>query len=489
MKQFLTISFLLLWLPVNSQSITVGAKHFNEGYILSEIIAQLLEQNGFSVDRKYNLGGTMVCFQALQQGEIDVYPEYSGTIAFEILKAGENLSMTKLNDELSSKWNLGLSEPYGFSNTYALVIKKSLGITINSISDLIHHPEIKIGLSYEFLKREDGWGKLSQVYGLNQEAIGLEHGLAYDALQQNSIDVTDAYSTDGEIMRYGLKVLEDDRQFFPDYFAASLYRKDLSADVQKVLEKLNGQISEQEIRAMNASVLYEKKTFEEVASTFLQRKGLANKSSTPSASIRIDLLKKTSTHLKLTFIAVFLAILIAVPLGIALYWHPQLATYVLYAVGLLQTIPSIALLAILIPLTGIGVTPAIIALFLYALLPIVRNTYTGLQTVDPVLKKVAIGMGMNKIQRMKWLELPLAIPFILTGIRTATVISIGTATLAAFIGAGGLGEYIVTGLALNNSSLILRGAIPAALLAIIIEIAFEILERTTRPKYLQKGND
>ncbi len=202
----------------------------------------------------------------------------------------------------------------------------------------------------------------------------------------------------------------------------------------------------------------------------------------------MDLLAKTGTHLVLTFLSLLLATFIAVPLGVILYWNQPVARYVLYIVGLLQTIPSIALLALLIPITGIGVAPAIVALFLYALLPIVRNTYSGLQNIDPILKKVAVGMGMNRIQRIRLLELPLAAPVILTGIRTAAVINVGTATLAAFIGAGGLGEYIVTGLAVNNSSLILRGAIPAALLAIAIELIFEWIEIMLRPAYLKKHN-
>jgi osmoprotectant transport system permease protein len=181
-----------------------------------------------------------------------------------------------------------------------------------------------------------------------------------------------------------------------------------------------------------------------------------------------------------------LAIVVSVPIAIALYWNPAWASPVVYFTGLLQTIPSIALLAIMIPIFGIGVLPAVVALFLYALLPILRNTLTGLQSVDPVLKNVAEGIGMSRIQKLRYVELPLATPSIMAGIRTAAVINVGTATLAAFIGAGGLGEFIVTGLALNNTSLILRGAIPAAVLALVIEFLFTWLERLIIPEHLKE---
>lgn len=198
------------------------------------------------------------------------------------------------------------------------------------------------------------------------------------------------------------------------------------------------------------------------------------------------MLSKTITHLKITFISLFAAIIIAIPLGMLVYWFGSLAKPVLYISGLLQTVPSIALLAFMIPLFGIGVIPAIIALFLYALLPILCNTATALFAIDPQLKKVATGIGLTPLQRLKYVEFPLVVPNILAGIKTAAVIIIGTATLAAFIGAGGLGEYIVTGLALNNTGIILQGAIHAALLAILVEFLFELVEKIVVPKHLQQ---
>jgi osmoprotectant transport system permease protein len=472
-----------------AQPIRVGAKHFTEGYITSEIIAQLLESNGFEVERSFNLGGTMVCFTALRENQIDIYPEYTGTISFEILKNGKALPFDELNEQLQDQFHLQLSSPYGFNNSYALVVSKasSKEFGIESISDLRKSTALKVGLSYEFIKRADGWEKLAITYNLPQQPLGLEHGLAYQALQDHKIDVTDAYSTDGEIQRYNLLVLKDDQTFFPRYLATSLYRDNLDQRAKVILQKLEGTITESEMQEMNAAVLYQHHTYAEVANLFLQAKGLKGQHTTSVISGARDLLNKIVVHLQLTFVALLLAIVVAIPTGVCLYWYPRASALTLYITGLLQTVPSIALLAILIPVTGIGIIPAVSALFLYALLPILRNTVTGLQSVDPVLKKVADGMGMSKIQRMRWLEFPMSLPTILAGIRTAAVINVGTATLAAFIGAGGLGEYIVTGLALNNSTMIMRGAIPAALLAIVIELIFELLQRKLTPHYLKKA--
>jgi osmoprotectant transport system permease protein len=472
---------------VQAQKIRVGAKHFNEGYILSEVISQLLESRGFEVERKFNLGGTMVCFSALQKGEIDVYPEYSGTLSAEILKLNEKVSLEKIRTSLQQKYKLTISEPYGFNNTYALVIKKSIAETLRltSIADLKKYPGLRPGLSYEFLKREDGWENLSLVYSLPQKAVGLEHGLAYEALQSDKIDLTDAYSTDGEIPKYNLALLRDDRGFFPAYEAVSLYSVAIPDDAKQILAALTNTITEAEMQSMNASVLYEKKTFSEVARDFLKRKNLTGETRGKETETWREIVAKTLEHIWLTFISILAAVLIAIPLGVFIYWNPRMANTALYITGLLQTIPSIALLAVMIPLFGIGPTPAIVALFLYALLPIIRNTVAGLQSIDLVLKKVADSLGMNRFQKLKLVEFPLAIPHILTGIRIAAVINIGTATLAAFIGAGGLGEFIVTGLALNNTTLILQGALPAAALALLVELMFELLESVFIPRHLK----
>lgn len=489
MKIFLTILFLLIFFELNAQQVRVGAKHFNEGYILSEILSQLLENEGYMVDRKFNLGGTLVCYEALINGEIDLYPEYTGTISEAILKEKSKLSYDQLKNKLNTR-QLDISGEYGFSNTYAFAVRDITAEknNLNDISDLKLFPGLKFGLSYEFLNREDGWKNLSKVYELPQKPAGLEHGLAYKALEDEQIDLTDVYSTDGEIPKYNLKILKDDKKFFPEYSAVTFYNSGLDNKLKEISGRLKDKISESEMQEMNEQVLYENKSFAEVAQNFLLNKKLISASTheTTDESLFSQILPKLLQHLKITSIALLLSILVAVPLGIFIYTYSFLSKPVLYIAGLLQTIPSIALLAFMIPFFGIGVVPAIVALFLYGLLPILRNTATALFSVDPLLKEVASGIGLSDHQKLRYVELPLAVPTIIAGIRTSAVICIGTATLAAFIGAGGLGEFIVTGLALNNTKLILMGAIPAALLAVITEIFFEVAERLLVPKHLLK---
>jgi len=489
-----TILLLLLSVVGMSKTIAqtyrIGAKHFNEGYILGELIAQIIESEGYKVERKFNLGGTAVCFEALRNQAIDVYPEYTGSLAEEILKSKESLDHQQLNNKLRIEMGLEISPSFGFNNTYAIATKKDFAVKydLQTISDLRQLPSLSLAFSYEFLERQDGWANLKSSYQLGFTPVGIEHGLAYQALMNGSIDMTDVYSTDGEITKYDLKVLKDDLNFFPDYQAVAVYNASLDTRIKKIISRLESTITEEEMQSMNAQVVFENESFYVVARNFLIDKGLVEDSMvTEERSVLSEVVSKSITHLWLCGIALMTAILVAVPLGVLLYFFSGISRPVLYFVGLLQTIPSIALLALMIPLFGIGIFPAIVALFLYALLPILRNTTTGLYSVDPVLKKVATGMGMNAWQQLRWVELPLAMPSLLAGIRTAAVITIGTATLAAFIGAGGLGEFIVTGLALNNIQLILQGAIPAAILAILIEMLFEGFEHLLLPKHLRKN--
>lgn len=472
-----------------AQTIRVGAKHFNEGYILSEMLSQILENSGYKADRKFNLGGTLVCYQALVNDEIDVYPEYTGTISEAILNLKGKISFDELEKRLEDDYNLEISGQYGFNNTYAFAVRKEFAAknSIGKISDLVDHPEMKFGLTHEFLNREDGWKNLSKVYGLPQAPIGLEHGLAYNALKDGEIDLTDVYSTDGEIPKYNLTILEDDKNFFPKYFAVSFYKRDISDTLKNLFGKLSGMINESEMQMMNAEVLYNNKSFADVAHEFLVKKNLIKTVSgdKTGGGMIAEIIPKLFRHLELTFISLLLAVILAVPFGVIIYIYSNFSKAILYIAGLLQTIPSIALLAFMIPIFGIGMFPAVVALFLYGLLPILRNTAAALMSVDPQLKEVASGIGLTTYQKLRYIELPLSLPTIIAGIRTAAVISIGTATLAAFIGAGGLGDFIVTGLALNSTGMILMGAIPAAVLAVLTELIFELIEKRLIPVHLK----
>lgn len=480
---------VLCWsaVPQAKRGVVVGSKRFNESYILAEMMCQLLEARGLTVERRFGLGGTLVCFEAISIGEIDAYPEYSGTLEQAVLKADRHLDHEALNSRLRADHGLELLHPFGFNNTYAIAVREETArrLHLRRIGDLSERPDLKFALTHEFLNRKDGWPGLARTYGLTVTPVGIEHGLAYEAMKSGRVDVTDVYSTDGDIEKYHLVLLEDDRGYFPEYLAAPLVRSSLGSTARETIDGLAGRISDATMRRLNALVVLEGKTFPEAAHAYLDEAGLIDggPSLRPNA-FWPQLIRRTITHLKLTLIALVAGIAIAMPLGIAMFRAQLLARPVIYVAGILQTIPSIAMLALMIPAFGIGATPAIVALFLYALLPILRNTAAALFSIDPVLRTVAIGMGLNKWQRLRHVELPLAAPTILAGIKTAAVINIGTATLAAFIGAGGLGEPIVTGLALNDVSLILEGAIPAAILAVLTELFFEILEFAVVPSHL-----
>lgn len=474
-----------------ADTITIGSKKFTEGYILSEIFAQAIAANTpYQVERQFGLGGTTVCFEALNTGAIDLYPEYTGTAQEVLLKSHDRVDATALDAALRTNLQMTIGPSLGFNNTYALAVRADTAEkNLHTISDARAHPDLRFGLSHEFLARADGWPAVATAYNLHpRSVVGLEHGLAYEALRDGVTDVIDAYSTDAKLARYHLTVLRDDQEFFPEYVAVPLVRVvtlEKFPELTTVFKQLANSITDDTMRAMNAAVEIDHQTFAHVAQDFLQSHHIVSTHATAPTQSSRAIPQLLAEHLSLTLIALFAAILVGIPGGILLTRAPHLAAPALAVVGVFQTIPSIALLAFMIPLVGIGTTPAIVALFLYGLLPIVRNTYVGLRDISFTLLEVADGLGLTRLQRLRLIELPLASRVILAGIKTCAVINIGTATLAAFIGAGGLGEPIVTGLALNDTRMILRGAIPAALLAIITEYGFTVLERCYIPKGLR----
>jgi len=296
-------------------------------------------------------------------------------------------------------------------------------------------------------------------------------------------------------------VLDDDRHYFPPYDAVLLFRADLPQRLPKTwaaLQRLEGTIDDASMRRMNAAAELEGKDFASIAATFLaQRSSNASKAAASTARLgpAADLWQKlagadfwrlTREHLMLVFLSLAASIVIGVPLGILAAKRPATEGLILGATGVVQTVPSLALLAFLIPLTGrIGIVPAFIALALYALLPIVRNTHAALGQISRGMREAAQSLGMKAGTILQKIELPLSATTILAGIKTSAVINVGTATIAAFIGAGGYGERIVTGLALNDHAMLLAGAIPAAALALLIEGAFRISERWVVPAGLR----
>jgi osmoprotectant transport system permease protein len=453
----------------------IGSKRFTESYILGEILAQ-----ASGGEHRPGLGNTAILVEALKNGAIDVYPEYTGTILREILRTDERLDTDSLNDRLRPA-GLAAGYPLGFANSYAIGVRREVAQkhALRTISDLRQRPELRIGLSHEFLGRRDGWPGLKGAYGLPHAPRGLDHGLAYEALAAAQIDVIDLYTTDAKIERYRIVLLEDDKRFFPPYEAVLLFRRDAPQRFPaafRALEKLK--IEQSAMVRMNARAELDKLAFADVAREFVGG-SVAAKPGVWAALLAPDFGRLLLEHLGLVFGSLVIAVLIGVPLGIVAARHAWLAQPVLVLTGMVQTIPSLALLAFLIPLTGtIGVWPAMIALFLYALLPITRNTHAGLTQVSRGLKQAGTALGLTPKQVLRTIEIPLALPTIMAGIKTSAVINVGTATIAAFIGAGGFGERISQGLALNDHAVLLAGALPAAGLALAVHVLFELAERS-----------
>jgi len=468
-------------------TIRVGSKSFTENYIVAELVAQVIDEAGEArAERRLGLGGTGIVYTALAAGDLDVYPEYTGTIAQTILKEPSVTSVEAIRTRLEPR-GLTLSAPLGFDNTYALALRRDTAqrLGVRTISELARHPTLTAAFDPGFLEREDGWPGLRRHYGLRLADVRtMEHALTYSALASGRVDVIDVFSTDGQLARLDLTLLVDDRRFFPDYTAVLLARRSLVERYPRtwaaLSDRLAGRLDNQAMARLNGLADLEQRTFAEVAAAFLGRAG-------PARSAERQLGRLTLEHLWLVSISMAVAVLVGLPLGILAARRPRLAQTELVGVGVLQTIPGLALLAFMIPLFGIGQLPALVALCLYALLPIVRNTVAGLGSLDPRLVEMTAVLGIDGWRRLAWIELPMASLTIMAGIKTSAVQTVGTATLAAFIGGGGYGTLIVTGLALNDVRTILAGAIPAALMALAIHAAFEAADRLLVPRALRAG--
>ncbi len=474
-------------------NVRIGSKKFTESVILGELISQLWAAAGATPLHYQELGGTRVAFNALVDGQIDAYPEYTGTIEQEILAVDasrqEKLSLQEISRRLAAK-GVGMSAPLGFNNTYALATTRETAarLKIANISDLNSHPELRLGFTNEFMDRNDGWPGLARQYGLKFESVqGIDHDIAYRQLQSGAIQVADVYSTDSKIDTMGLAVLEDDRKFFPRYDSVILYRLDLEQREPGCFERLadlEGNISVAEMIEMNRLAEEDRVPESQVAGEFLARKlqiTLQARKDSPAKMI----VRRTVEHLDLVRKSLIPAILVGIPLGIVCFRSRPWRLPILGGVSIIQTIPALALLVMLLPIVnwaggrsiGVGAWTAVLALFLYSLLPIVRGTFSGLAGIEPQYHESADAMGLSTGFKLWNIELPLAQRSILSGIKVATVLNIGFATLGALIGAGGYGQPILTGIRLADTMLILQGAIPAALLAVVAQLGIEFFER------------
>lgn len=496
--------------PANS-SIVVASKPFGESFILAELFAQLLERRGFTVDRRPGLGATEVAFSAVRAGSVDVYPEYTGTGLLAVLKEppvqNPAAVFDKVAREFPKRFGVHWLPPLGFENTYAIAVRRQTAAqhALATLSDLARAaPRLTAGLTADFIERKDGLPGLKGAYGMSFRNVRpLGQAVKYQALASGAVDVIDGYSTDGFIAKYDLVVLRDDKRFFPPYEAAALVSGRLWRDRPNAiaaLVELSGRLDVETMRKLNARLEVDREAVDVIARSALEQLGLVSGSAAVSVSEtgarstsfasymwsqRQTLFAALLRHILLVTVALLAGMIVAIPLGLWLDSAGRAAEPIIRGIGLLQTIPSLALLAFMVPLIGIGIWPALVALWLYSLYPIVRSTYSGVRDADPNAVYAARALGMTPSQILRDVRLPLAAPTVLAGIRTAAVIAVGTATLAAFIGAGGLGEPIATGLALADTRLILSGAIPAALLALVVDALLAIVERATTPAPLR----
>ncbi|HSI06649.1 MAG TPA: glycine betaine ABC transporter substrate-binding protein [Myxococcota bacterium] len=465
---------LALALVVGATPVRVGSKAFTESVIIGEIARQTLEAHGVVAAHQRELGGTAIAWKALLGGEIDVYPEYSGTIVQELIPGAGDL------ESALAKHGVVIAADLGFDDSYGIGVRPEL--PLRTISELRDAPGLRVGLSNEFLDRQDGWRGLARVYDLGGLQVrGLQHALAYSALEHGTLDVIDVYTTDAEIARIGVRVLEDDKHYFPSYRALLLARSDLSADARAVLKKLTGTIDVDGMRKLNARAAIDHMSEDRVASELVESTfSVMTQQASPTVWSRF--LSNLKAHLGLTAVSLLAAILVGVPLGVFAAKTRRLGGIIVGLTGVLQTVPSLALLVFMIPLFGIGYVPAVMALFVYSLLPIVQNTYVGVHDLPLPLHESAVALGLGPLVRTFRIELPLAMPSIVAGVRTSAVINVGTATLGALIGAGGFGQPILTGIRLSNVGLVLEGAVPAALLAMAAQGLLTVAERWLVPR-------
>jgi osmoprotectant transport system permease protein len=473
----------------NQHPVRVGSKKFTESVILGEVTRLLAQSAGYPTEHRRELGGTRVLWGALNAGEIDVYPEYTGTLMQEILVRERLKTVEQLKRSLARR-GLRMTAPIGFNNTYAIGVTADTAerLKLRKISDLRQHPRLVLGFGNEFLNRADGWPGLKRRYRLPQTNVrGLDHDLAYRGIASGALDVIDLYATDAEIDYYKLRALADDLNYFPVYDAVLLYRADLEQRAPKVVamfQRLAGSIDEAAMAKLNARVKLGREAEAHVAADFLAR-NLNIDAAVQTQSAWQRFWRHTGEHLLLVAVSLLGAIVVAIPLGIYAVQYPRAGQVVLGVAGIIQTIPSLALFVFMIPLLGIGGPPAVAALFLYSLLPIIRNTHAGLSDIAAPIRESAQALGLPRGARLRRIELPLAGRAILAGVKTSAVINVGTATLAALIGAGGYGQPILTGIRLDDIGLILQGAVPAAVLSLVVLGVFEATERLVVPRGLR----
>ena len=494
------------------KQVRIGSKVFTENILLAEIFALLLEEKySLEVDRRFNMGGTKLLFDSLKAGGIDVYPEYTGTGYTMLLKMSGETDPKKtysiVKKEFFKRFRLIWSPPLGFENTYALAVRKSDSRfkDISTVSELkTLSQQMSLAMDHEFSERKDGLKQFSESYQLKfpkSQLFSMNPALMYSAIDNQEVDMIMAYSTDGRLQSFQLKVLEDDKNFFPAYSAAYLTKESALEDwpeLKKAFQDLAGLISEEKMMVLNKQVDQLKHGISETAKNFLSEEQLlkSDSFSGPYESLtsyywskRHYLFQILMEHFILIFVSLFFSICFSGLIGLWAVRNFYVEKIVFSLINIAQTIPGIALLGLLIPFLGIGRAPAICALFIYSLLPLTRNIVEGIKNISADYIEASAGIGLSSGQILRHIQIPLALPLMFAGLRTAVVILVGTATLAAFIGAGGLGDPIFRGISTLDNRLIFLGAVPACLLAIALDKSIAWLETICVSKGLQEARN
>ncbi len=484
----LSAAFLVGCEVPDRPTIRVGSLRDVEGNLLGELFAQVIEGAGEAkVERRLGLGGTGVVFAALDAREVDVVPQYSGTLAEVVLREPRLTEFSAIRERVGAK-GYDVGAPLGFNNTYGIGVRRSVASDhgLVRVSDL-RGRRWRGAVTPEFMKSPTGLGAMVATYRLSLGRVrAMEHALSYVALANGEVDFVDVYTTDATIRQQDLVVLEDDLGVFVRYDGVALARPGFAKEFPRswaALEGLAGRFSDSGMTRLNGLFEIDRRDPAAIAAEF--RASLAATTvSRPTESVPAGgpaWGRLTLEHLFLVGLSLLIALMVGLPLGVWASHRPRVAKSVLSVVGVVQTVPGIALLCFFIPVLGIGWEPAVYALALYALLPVVQGAITGLQQIDHGLRDVTAVLGMSDWERRRRVELPLAAPAVIAGVRVAAVINVGTAALAALVGAGGYGTLILTGLALNDWRVVMQGALPSALLAIVLHGAFSGFEaRATR---------
>lgn len=515
---FLTALCCIFYCPqLSAKSITIGSRDFPESVLIAEILSTAIEENtDIKVERKFNLGGVKINLAAMQSEKLDIYPDYSGSLIHNLLGEYDTKAYLDnyLKETLDHKYDFALSKALGFDNSFVLAVRKDFANEhkLKSISDLKSymdkHPQekLKVAFKHSFIKRPDGYKQIQEIYGINFKNLrAMEYNIALQNLINGKLDIIDSFSTDSRMKHPSIVSLEDDRHALLAYSAVFVSQNktlENHPELKKILNKLSNRLSNKKMLELNARV-EQGETYHNVALSFLEelqktntenstnhkrrstssQNNSQNKISDSQIQARLKqdlplLQKAFAEHLKLSLTATFFASLIGIIIGILISYQPRLAKIVLGLISITQTIPSLALLALLIPLVGLGFYPAITALFIYALLPVIQNTYTGISSIENKYIELANSLALSEFKTLARIKLPLALNFIIAGVRTSLVICIGTATLATFVGGGGLGDLIKAGIDLNSNYLISLGAVPAALLALASSLVLSKIEKS-----------